>query len=150
MTVIVLIPYSTTITSILRMQTINGLSLDDPTWDIDPAIWTIIEANLALICGCIPVFRPLLAPIFPAQFSRSTIKPADNRRQTLAPTRSEVSLANRGRKGGLNGSKAGGSEADLEKGLDDLPLPPFIKDPNNPPKRSSMLREAYITLTAVF
>ncbi|KAK5659235.1 hypothetical protein OQA88_1327 [Cercophora sp. LCS_1] len=139
----------TTITSILRMQTINGLTLGDPTWDIDPTIWTIIEANLALICGCIPVYRPLLAPIFPAQFSRSTIKPADNRRQTLAPTRSEVSLANRPRKTGINGSKAGGSEADLEKGFDDLPLPPFIKDPNGPPKRSSVIRDAYVWMTGV-
>jgi hypothetical protein len=139
----------TTVTSILRMQTYDRTGSLDPTFTVDPAIWTIIEANLAIICACVPVFRPLLADIFPGQFSRSTIKPADNRRHTLA-VRSETSLAGRlpGKKG--TASKPG-STVDLEKGGwdEDLPLPPSLKDPNGAPRRSSMLREAYVWMSTI-
>lgn len=133
------------------MQTIY--SGGDITFHVDTAIWTIIEANLAILCGCVPVFRPLLAPIFPSQFSRSTIKPADNRRHTLAPCRSETSLARSitaKKLAGIRHSKAVDSRTDLEKvAFEDLPPPPFVRDPNGPPRRSSMLRDAYVWLSTV-
>ncbi|KAK1753389.1 putative PTH11-type G-protein coupled receptor protein [Echria macrotheca] len=141
----------TTVTSILRMQSFDTGA--DFTFHTDTAIWSVIEANLAIICGCVPVFRPLLAPIFPKQFEQSTIKPADNRRHTLAVCRSETSLARSitaKKLAGIRHSKAVDSTTDLEKmKFEDLPPPPFIRDPNGPPRRSSMLRDAYVWLSTV-
>jgi len=126
----------------------------DVTFNVDSMMWTIIEANLAILCGCIPVYRPLMAYIFPKQFATtSKIRPGDNRRNTLAVfSRSEVSLATsaRAKRASVMPHKAaGGWDCDSEKGLDDLPLPPGIRDPNAPPRRSSMLRDAYVWLNTV-
>jgi hypothetical protein len=122
----------------------------DFTHNVDWMLWTIIEANLAILCGCLPVYRPLMAYIFPKQFATtSKIRPGDNRRNTLAVfSRSEVSLATR-RASVMPHKAAGGWDHDSEKGLDDLPLPPGIRDPNAPPRRSSMLRDAYVWLNTV-
>lgn len=133
------------------MQTIY--SGDDQTFHVDTAIWTVIETNFAILCGSVPVFRPLLAPIFPSHFSQSRIKPADNRRHTLAPCRSETSLARSitaKKLAGIRHSKAADSRTDLEKvPFEDLPPPPFVRDHNGPPRRSSMLRDAYVWLSTV-
>lgn len=82
---------STTITSILRMQTLDfSIKSPDITCkhtpqqhplatrqqanvhlvdDIDSSIWTMIEINLAIVCACLPVCRLPLAYAFPAYFS---------------------------------------------------------------------------------
>ncbi|VBB71324.1 Putative protein of unknown function [Podospora comata] len=63
----------TTITSILRMTTLNFSSTSpDITFDIDSSIWTMIEQNLAIICACLPVCRLPLSYILPSYFSTST------------------------------------------------------------------------------
>ncbi|KAK0732395.1 hypothetical protein B0T21DRAFT_393906 [Apiosordaria backusii] len=63
----------TTITSILRMTTLNLSSTSpDITFDIDSSIWTMIEQNLAIICACLPVCRLPLSYILPSYFSTST------------------------------------------------------------------------------
>ncbi|KAK0719256.1 hypothetical protein B0H67DRAFT_149527 [Lasiosphaeris hirsuta] len=63
----------TTVTSILRMQTLSFSSKSpDITWDIESSIWTMIEENLAIICACLPVCRLPLAYIFPTHFSLSS------------------------------------------------------------------------------
>ncbi|KAK0668217.1 hypothetical protein QBC41DRAFT_347410 [Cercophora samala] len=63
----------TTITSILRMTTLNFSSTSpDITFDIDSSIWTVIEQNLAIICACLPVCRLPLSYILPSYFSTST------------------------------------------------------------------------------
>lgn len=133
------------------MQTLY--SGDDHTFHVDTAIWTVIETNFAILCGCVPVLRPLLKPIFPSHFSQAVIKPADNRRHTLAPCRSETSLARSitaKKLAGIRHSKAVDSRTDLEKvPFEDLPPPPFVRDPNGPPRRSSMLRDAYVWLSTV-
>jgi hypothetical protein len=126
----------------------------DFTYNVDSMIWTVIEANLAILCGCLPVYRPLMALILPNQFATtSKIRPGDNRRNTLAVfSRSEVSLATsaRAKRASVMPHKAaGGWDHDSEKGLDDLPLPSGIRDPNAPPRRSSMLRDAYVWLNTV-
>ncbi|KAK4215225.1 hypothetical protein QBC37DRAFT_439622 [Rhypophila decipiens] len=60
----------TTITSILRMQTLNfSIKSPDMAYDIDSSIWTMIEMNLAIICACLPVCRLPLAYAFPGYFS---------------------------------------------------------------------------------
>lgn len=147
----------TTITGAIRMQTRDWQMSGVDPYNVDWLMWTVIEANLAILCGCIPVYRPLMAYIFPKQFaSTSKIRPGDNRRNTLAAfSRSEVSLAPSARAKRFTQTsvaphrKPGGWDADSEKGLDGLPLPPGIKDPNAPPRRSSMLRDAYVWLNTV-
>ncbi|KAK3341982.1 integral membrane protein [Lasiosphaeria hispida] len=67
----------TTVTSILRMQTLTFSSTSpDITWDIESSIWTMIEENLAIICACLPVCRLPLAYIFPTHFSSSGSSPS--------------------------------------------------------------------------
>jgi len=141
---------STTIAGVVRMQTLD-FSNADVTFQVDSTMWTIIEANLAILCGCIPVYRPVLALILPQQFAQtSKIRPGDNRRNTLAVfSRSEVSLAGAKRNTVVQPKAGGGWDVDSEKGLDDLPLPPRIRDPNAPNRRSSMLRDAYVWLNTV-
>jgi hypothetical protein len=34
-------------------------------------MWTVLEANIALICACLPMFRVLLVTLFPSLFPRS-------------------------------------------------------------------------------
>ncbi|KAK0648912.1 hypothetical protein B0T16DRAFT_123092 [Cercophora newfieldiana] len=158
LTIVFAIGAFTTITGVIRMQTFEWAGLDY-TYNVDWLMWTVIETNLAILCGCVPVYRPLMAYIFPKQFATtSKIRPGDNRRNTLAVfSRSEVSLAPSARAKRMSRisimphRKPGGWDHDSEKGLDDLPLPapPGIRDPNAPPRRSSMLRDAYVWLNTV-
>ncbi|KAK0611021.1 hypothetical protein B0T14DRAFT_317483 [Immersiella caudata] len=153
LTIVFAIGAFTTITGVIRMQTFD-FNHPDFTHSVDWMMWTVIETNLAILCGCIPVYRPLMAYLLPKQFATtSKIRPGDNRRNTLAVfSRSQVSLAPsaRAKRASVMPHKApGGWDHDSEKGLDDLPLPPGIKDPNAPPRRSSMLRDAYVWLNTV-
>ncbi|KAK3987647.1 integral membrane protein [Cladorrhinum sp. PSN332] len=62
----------TTITSILRMQTLSFSSTSpDITYDIDSSIWTMTEIHLAIICACLPLCRLPLAYVLPVYFSSS-------------------------------------------------------------------------------
>ncbi|CCC06345.1 hypothetical protein SMACR_00560 [Sordaria macrospora] len=64
--------FFTTITSILRMQTLTfSTKTPDTTYDLDSSIWTIIEQNMAIICACLPVCRLPLAYLFPKHFAIS-------------------------------------------------------------------------------
>ncbi|KAK3497870.1 uncharacterized protein B0T23DRAFT_95589 [Neurospora hispaniola] len=64
--------FFTTITSILRMQTLTfSTKTPDTTYDLDSSIWTIIEQNMAIICACLPVCRLPLAYLFPKYFAIS-------------------------------------------------------------------------------
>ncbi|KAK1773100.1 hypothetical protein QBC45DRAFT_109331 [Copromyces sp. CBS 386.78] len=64
--------FFTTITSILRMQTLTfSTKTPDATYDLDSSIWTIIEENMAIICACLPVCRLPLAYLFPKHFAIS-------------------------------------------------------------------------------
>lgn len=56
-----------TVTSILRMQTLNFSSTSpDRTFDIASSTWTIIEENVAIICACLPMCRKPLFYLFPS------------------------------------------------------------------------------------
>lgn len=58
-----------TITSILRMTTISiSTQTPDTTYDIASTLWTFIEANVGIICACLPMCRPLLTLFFPRIF----------------------------------------------------------------------------------
>lgn len=56
--------------SILRLQSLYFASEStDPTYDnVSIAIWSTIELNTAVLCGCLPTLKPLLARTFPRFF----------------------------------------------------------------------------------
>ncbi|KAI1398484.1 integral membrane protein [Hypoxylon fuscum] len=63
-----------TITSILRMQTLNFSSTSsDPTYDVASSAWTVIEENVAIICACLPMCKGPLNWLFPSIFA-STVR----------------------------------------------------------------------------
>lgn len=54
------------VTSCLRLTSLNVLATsEDPTWDIVNVMWTIIEPNTAIICGCLPILRSLVGRVVP-------------------------------------------------------------------------------------
>ncbi|KAI1138440.1 integral membrane protein [Hypoxylon sp. FL0543] len=62
-----------TITSILRMQTLNFSSTsDDPTYDVASSTWTVIEENVAIICACLPMCKGPLNWLFPSIFASTS------------------------------------------------------------------------------
>ncbi|KAI0835828.1 integral membrane protein [Hypoxylon sp. FL0890] len=62
-----------TITSLLRMQTLNFSSTsDDPTYDVVSSTWTVIEENVAIICACLPMCKGPLNWLFPSIFAPSS------------------------------------------------------------------------------
>ncbi|KYK61997.1 hypothetical protein DCS_03142 [Drechmeria coniospora] len=65
-----------TIVSILRLHSlIYFATSDNPTWDLwTPAVWSVIEVNVGMICTCLPALRLMLVRLFPKIFdgSRST------------------------------------------------------------------------------
>ncbi|KAL1873469.1 hypothetical protein VTK73DRAFT_917 [Phialemonium thermophilum] len=61
------------ITSCLRMTTINlTATTPDTTYDIASTMWTVIEMNLAIVCACLPMVRPLLVRMFPKLMPKSS------------------------------------------------------------------------------
>lgn len=61
------------ITSCLRMTTINITATSpDTTFDIASTMWTIIEMNVAIVCACLPMIRPLIVKIFPKLMPKSS------------------------------------------------------------------------------
>ncbi|KAK2616193.1 hypothetical protein QQS21_000825 [Conoideocrella luteorostrata] len=59
------------ITSCLRITSLDILATSpDMTYDIANVMWTIIEPNLAVVCACLPILRPLVVKIFPALRSK--------------------------------------------------------------------------------
>ncbi|KAI5465388.1 hypothetical protein BGZ63DRAFT_450305 [Mariannaea sp. PMI_226] len=61
------------ITSCLRVTTINIASTThDVTYDISSTMWTIIEMNVAIICACLPMIRPIIVRLFPKLMPKSS------------------------------------------------------------------------------
>jgi hypothetical protein len=78
------------ITSCLRMTTINIASTSpDSTYDIASTMWTVIEMNVALVCACLPMVRPLIVKIFPRLMPKSSSNKYGN-------TASKSGFSNRG------------------------------------------------------
>ncbi|KAE8154028.1 hypothetical protein BDV25DRAFT_168005 [Aspergillus avenaceus] len=44
-------------------------SPDKTKWNESAALWSIVEANVAIICACLPPLRPLIVHIFPRLFA---------------------------------------------------------------------------------
>lgn len=76
------------VTSCLRVTTIDIIATTtDLTYDISSTMWTIIEPNVAVICACLPMIRPLIVKAFPA--FRSKKDSGEN--EWLGPTHSHGS-----------------------------------------------------------
>jgi hypothetical protein len=57
---------SVCLVSVLRTVRLGQLLYTkDPTWDfVTIANWSTAEVNVAVVCGCMPTLRPLLAKVF--------------------------------------------------------------------------------------
>lgn len=57
--------------SIVRLQSLVAISgSKDPTYDNAPAAtWSGVEANVGIICSCLPLMRPLATQWLPGVFS---------------------------------------------------------------------------------
>ncbi|KAF7553954.1 hypothetical protein G7046_g6952 [Stylonectria norvegica] len=61
------------ITSCLRVTTIDiAAKSNDATYDISSTMWTVIEMNVAIVCACLPMIRPLIVKIFPRLMPKSS------------------------------------------------------------------------------
>lgn len=61
------------ITSCLRVGTIDIASTtNDTTYDISSTMWTIIEMNVAIVCACLPMVRPIIVKLFPKLMPKSS------------------------------------------------------------------------------
>lgn len=61
------------ITSCLRVTTIDIIAnTTDVTYDVSSTMWSIIEPNIAVICACLPMIRPLIVRVFPKFMSKKT------------------------------------------------------------------------------
>ncbi len=67
--------YSGCIVSVLRFGYLASLGADASAWDVNAltivVIWSGIEVNVAIICACLPLLRPIAARIFPRFISSS-------------------------------------------------------------------------------
>lgn len=88
------------IISVLRIRTLYKISTStDATWDnVAAANWSCVEANLAIICSCMPSFMPFLKILFPRftaslfklrQFSRERSQNLDHHKYTSNHQRPE-------------------------------------------------------------
>ncbi|ODH13595.1 hypothetical protein ACO22_07098 [Paracoccidioides brasiliensis] len=59
------------VTSVLRLTTLNIATENlDITWSsTNSSTWTIIEANVAIICACMPTYKAPLSKVFPGIFN---------------------------------------------------------------------------------
>ena len=67
---------SVCITSILRMITLDTSSkAPDATYgSLRSTVWTTVEANIGIICACLPMLKAPLATIFPKLFPRGSYR----------------------------------------------------------------------------
>lgn len=60
------------VTSCLRVTTLDLFATSpDNTYNIENVMWTIIEPNVAVICSCLPILRPLVVKFIPGLRSKS-------------------------------------------------------------------------------
>ncbi|KAH8907368.1 hypothetical protein BR93DRAFT_911223 [Coniochaeta sp. PMI_546] len=72
--------FFTCIISIIRIPTLSvAAKTQDGTWDnVNAAIWSFLELNIAILAACLPTLRPILVKIMPRIFgSRSSDDPTD-------------------------------------------------------------------------
>ncbi|KAJ4191789.1 hypothetical protein NW767_010936 [Fusarium falciforme] len=61
------------ITSCLRVTTIDvAATTTDVTFDVSSTMWTVIEMNVAIVCACLPMIRPIIVKVFPKLMPKSS------------------------------------------------------------------------------
>ncbi|KAH7023893.1 hypothetical protein EDB80DRAFT_57346 [Ilyonectria destructans] len=61
------------VTSCLRVTTIDiAATSNDVTYDISSTMWTVIEMNVAIVCACLPMIRPVIVKLFPKLMPKSS------------------------------------------------------------------------------
>ncbi|KAM0796141.1 hypothetical protein BDR22DRAFT_893479 [Usnea florida] len=51
------------VVSIYRIPKMYSISLSDVSWsDVEPCVWSVVEVDVAIVCACLPTFRPLFDP----------------------------------------------------------------------------------------
>ncbi|KAF7556822.1 hypothetical protein G7Z17_g1133 [Cylindrodendrum hubeiense] len=61
------------VTSCLRVTTIDiAATTNDLTYDISSTMWTVIEMNVAIVCACLPMIRPVIVKLFPKLMPKSS------------------------------------------------------------------------------
>ncbi|KAK4147317.1 uncharacterized protein C8A04DRAFT_34047 [Dichotomopilus funicola] len=107
--------------SVLRAIWLNELyHPGDKTWGIVTiANWSTAEVNAAIVCGCMPTLRPLLAKVFGPMMDR--IKPQENQQTTGDPSNRPRTIGSMSlnifRLGRGAASRAGRGSVHVESGL---------------------------------
>ncbi|KAK1569460.1 uncharacterized protein LY79DRAFT_653959 [Colletotrichum navitas] len=97
-----------TIISIVRLQTILSVDLKSPdiTWNFcSTIIWTNVEANIAIVCACLPSLKPLLSLMIDGTLKSSNTKEDESC--------GSYALSNGARFGARSGSSHLGSIGDI-------------------------------------
>ena len=107
--------------SIIRLQSLVRISNSpDPTFDNPPAAtFSVVEANVGIICACLPYMRPLLSAVCPKYFpeivSRS-VRLDDEERGKLSRTPSSSSQPRTPRKGSMISHSRSSSKSSISAG----------------------------------
>lgn len=65
------------VTSCLRVTSLDLFATSpDNTYNIQNVMWTIIEPNIAIICSCLPILRPLVVKFIPGLRSKTKSHPS--------------------------------------------------------------------------
>ena len=102
------------VVSIYRIPKMYSISLSDVscTWiipdspgdktdrtsgsDVEPCVWSVVEVDVAIVCACLPTFRPLFDP---------RVRASSNRAQSIEPG-INVSKASLNRRSGYENMEA--------------------------------------------
>ncbi|KAI9838759.1 MAG: hypothetical protein M1838_004530, partial [Thelocarpon superellum] len=105
-----------TVASIIRITTLGQVFTLDSTWNVyDPDIWTVIEVNLAIVCACLPIMRPLLRRARPNTTSQS-VDPSRSTRSRHPLTSVPEELLAKDGAGDNKEAWSGGGDHELERG----------------------------------
>ncbi|KAJ5555276.1 hypothetical protein N7461_003746 [Penicillium sp. DV-2018c] len=75
------------VVSIIRVVNFDGSSFADPTYEsVGPVTWSSVEQSVAIICACLPTFRPLFRVLYGP--SKST---SDSNNSSLANSQDHAS-----------------------------------------------------------
>ena len=70
--------HSESIFSLIRVVKLSALTFSDPTWDDATAlVWSTVEADVGVLCACIPIMAPLLPQRWLGRNGQSKLHDAD-------------------------------------------------------------------------
>ncbi|KAK7706151.1 hypothetical protein SLS57_009803 [Botryosphaeria dothidea] len=74
----------TCITSVIRLILLLPMLTDlDQTWAVSiPCVWILVEANLVVICGCLPIVRKFARHVAPKLFADSSSSPSSGNKNS--------------------------------------------------------------------